>query len=33
MGFPWLLCAIKSYFKGQSFNFMCTLYVDVNLVG
>jgi hypothetical protein len=25
LGFPWLLGAIKSCFKGQFLNFMCTL--------
>jgi hypothetical protein len=33
LGLPWLLCAIKSYFKGQSLNFMFTLYAGSNLVG
>jgi hypothetical protein len=27
LGFPWLLYVIKSSFKGQSLNFICTLCV------
>jgi hypothetical protein len=33
LGFPWLLGAIESCFKGQSLNFMCILCVSSYLVG
>jgi hypothetical protein len=32
-GLPWLLCVIKSCFKGQFLNFICTFCFGGNLVG
>jgi hypothetical protein len=32
-GLPWLLCVIKSCFKGQWLNIMCILCIGSNSVG